>query len=58
MYPWVDGIHSGSRAEDTRLCELTVIGVNERREKRFWQSRMAAENPHKAGVIRLIDASA
>ena len=35
MYLWVDGIHSGLRAEDTKLCALTVIGVNERGEKRF-----------------------
>lgn len=35
VYLWVDGIHSGLRAEDTKLCALTVIGVNERGEKRF-----------------------
>lgn len=35
VYLWVDGIHSGLRAEDAKLCALTVIGVNERGEKRF-----------------------
>lgn len=35
VYVWVDGIHSGLRAEDTKLCALTVIGVNERGEKHF-----------------------
>lgn len=35
VYVWVDGIHSGLRAEDTKLCALVVIGVNERGEKRF-----------------------
>ena len=30
VYLWVDGIYSGLRAEDERLCALVVIGVNER----------------------------
>ena len=30
-----DGIYSGLRAEQTKLCALVVIGVNERGEKRF-----------------------
>lgn len=34
-YLWVDGIHSGLRAEDAKLCALVVVGVNERGEKRF-----------------------
>ena len=32
---WVDGIYSGLRAEDTKLCALVVIGVNERGQKQF-----------------------
>jgi transposase-like protein len=32
---WVDGVYSGVRAEDHRLCALVVIGVNERGQKRF-----------------------
>lgn len=35
VYVWVDGIHSGLRADDAKLCALTVIGVNERGEKKF-----------------------
>lgn len=35
MYIWVDGIYSGLRAEDHRLCALVVIGVNARGEKHF-----------------------
>jgi transposase-like protein len=35
VYLWVDGIYSGLRAEDSKLCALVVIGVNEQGEKRF-----------------------
>ena len=35
VYVWVDGVYSGLRAEQARLCALVVIGVNERGEKRF-----------------------
>ena len=35
VYVWVDGIYSGVRAEDKRLCVLVVMGVNERGQKRF-----------------------
>lgn len=35
MYVWVDGIYSGLRAEDTKLCALVVIGVNDRGQKQF-----------------------
>ncbi len=35
MYIWADGIYSGLRAEDAKLCALVIIGVNERGEKRF-----------------------
>ena len=35
VYLWVDGIYSGLRAEDAKLCALVVIGVNARGEKRF-----------------------
>jgi len=35
VYWWVDGIYSGLRAEDERLCALVVIGVNERGQKKF-----------------------
>ena len=35
VYIWVDGIHSGLRAEDTKLCALTVIGVNAQGKKQL-----------------------
>jgi len=35
VYWWVDGIYSGLRAEDERLCALVVIGVNERGQKKL-----------------------
>ncbi len=35
VYLWFDGIYSGLRAEDQRLCVLVVIAVNERGQKRF-----------------------
>lgn len=35
VYIWADGIYSGLRAEDAKLCVLVIIGVNERGEKHF-----------------------
>ena len=35
VYVWADGIYSGLRAEQARLCALVVIGVNEYGKKRF-----------------------
>lgn len=35
VYLWVDGIYSGLRGENGRLCVLVVMGVNERGQKRF-----------------------
>lgn len=35
VYLWADGVYSGLRAEQAKLCSLVVIGVNERGEKRF-----------------------
>jgi transposase-like protein len=35
VYVWADGVHSGLRAEQTKLCALVVIGVNARGQKRF-----------------------
>ncbi len=32
---WADGIYSGLRGEDGRLCALVVVGANERGQKRF-----------------------
>ena len=33
VYLWPDGIHSGVRAEDAKLCTLTVIGVDQKGHK-------------------------
>ncbi len=35
VYVWADGIYSGLRSEDAKLCALVIIGVNERGQKRF-----------------------
>ena len=35
VYVWADGVYSGLRAEQRKLCALVVSGVNERGEKRF-----------------------
>ncbi len=35
VYLWADGIYSGLRAEDAKLCALVIIGVNERGQKHF-----------------------
>ncbi len=35
VYLWADGIYSGLRGEEARLCALVVVGVNSRGEKHF-----------------------
>jgi putative transposase len=35
VYIWVDGIHSGLRSDESKLCALTVIGVNEQGKKQI-----------------------
>ncbi len=35
VYVWADGVYSGLRAENAKLCALVIIGVNERGEKHF-----------------------
>ncbi|WP_419607148.1 IS256 family transposase [Thiolapillus sp.] len=35
VYVWADGIYSGLRAEQAKLCALVIMGVNERGEKHF-----------------------
>lgn len=35
VYIWADGVYSGLRSENTKLCALVIIGVTERGEKRF-----------------------
>ena len=35
VYIWADGVYSGLRGEQTKLCALVIIGINERGEKHF-----------------------
>jgi transposase-like protein len=35
VYVWADGVYSGLRGEQMKLCALVVIGVNERGKKHF-----------------------
>ena len=35
VYVWADGVYSGLRTEQAKLCALVVIGVNARGQKRF-----------------------
>ena len=42
LYLWVDGIYSGLRCDDAKLCALVVIGVNERSENRVKMAEIMA----------------
>jgi transposase-like protein len=35
VYIWADGVHSGLRGEDDKLCALVIVGVTARGIKRF-----------------------
>lgn len=35
VYIWADGIHSGLRGEEDKLCALVIVGVNTRGQKKF-----------------------
>ena len=35
VYVWANGVHSGLRAVQAKLCTLVVIGANERGQKCF-----------------------
>ena len=35
VYIWADGVHSGLRGEDNKLCALVIVGVTARGKKRF-----------------------
>ena len=50
VYIWADGVYSGLRAEQTKLCALVIIGVNERVRSIFWRLKMAFANRLRAGV--------
>ena len=38
VYLWMDGIYSGLRIEDLRLCSLVVSGVNDQGEKKYFNN--------------------
>lgn len=35
VYIWADGVYSGLRSDESKLCALVIIGVNSRGEKHF-----------------------
>jgi transposase-like protein len=35
VYIWADGVHSGLRGTDDKLCALVIVGVTARGKKRF-----------------------
>jgi putative transposase len=35
VYIWADGVHSGLRGENDKLCALVIVGVTARGQKRF-----------------------
>ena len=35
VYIWADGVYSGLRGEDDKLCALVIVGVTARGKKRF-----------------------
>lgn len=35
VYLWADGIYSGLRGEEAKLCALVIVGVNDRGQKHF-----------------------
>ena len=58
VYIWVDGIYSGLRAEQQRLCALVVIGMNAHGEEaavghRRWDSRVHAELARSVAHIEI-----
>ena len=35
VYIWADGVYSGLRSEDDKLCALVIVGVHTRGQKKF-----------------------
>jgi len=50
VYIWADGISSGLRDSDHKLCSLVIIGVNSRGEKHSLRSRTAFASPLRVGA--------
>ena len=53
VYIWADGIYSGLRAEQTKLCALVILGVNERGEKHFLAIEVAFVNRPRVLAVSL-----
>ena len=51
VYLWVDGIYSGLRASDAKLCALVVIGVNARGEKQFLAIEDGVRELNRPGFV-------
>ena len=50
VYIWADGVHSGLRGENDKLCALVIVGVTARGKKRSWQLRTGCASPRRAGA--------
>ena len=49
VYIWADGVYSGLRAEQTKLCALVIIGSMSGVRSIFWPLRTAYGSRHRAG---------
>src|SRR5665811_2363542 len=49
VYVWADGVYSGLRGEQEKLCALVIIGVNERGQKQF----LAIEDGVRLSLIHI-----
>ena len=50
VYIWADGVHSGVRGEDDKLCALVIVGVNALVRSGSWQSRTGCASPRRVGA--------
>lgn len=48
-YIWADGVYSGLRGDNDKLCALVIIGVNDRGEKKFLAIEDGVRESNKAG---------
>ena len=50
VYIWADGVHSGLRGEDDKLCALVIVGVTAVVRSGSWPLRTGCAKAPKAGV--------
>ena len=48
VYMWADGIHSGKRGEDDKLCDLVIIVVTVRDKKWFLAIEHGVHEPNQS----------